>query len=188
VKALTVVATITGTLLLIPGTVGAQEVRDSAAAVVPRLAPSAFPELPGRVRADLASRRYRIPQTYGAGDVHNVINGEFIQPGENDWAVLCSRDDTSRILVFRRGRPDHVDELAARADRIYMQGIGNGKVGFSRMLTVADSAYIHTHASRYGCGFPPQLNHAGINDISLEKASEVWYWYGGRWWQSQGAN
>ncbi len=165
----------------------AQDRWDRANAATPRLLPSAFPELPAAVREGLEARDCRIPQTYGEDEPHNVIEGQFTEPGQFDWAVLCSRNDTSRILVFRGGLADAVDELHPVSDRNYLQVIGNGRIGFSRFLAVADSAYIHKNFERYGGPTPPPLDHEGIADVFLEKASQVWYWYVGRWLQLQGA-
>jgi hypothetical protein len=40
----------------------------------------------------------------------------------------------------------------------------------------------------YGGPKPPPLDHEGISDIFIGKASVVWYWYRDRWLKLQGAD
>ena len=47
-----------------------------------RLVPSAFSDLPGAIKTDLESRGCTIPQTYMESEPHNVIGGNFRQPGQ----------------------------------------------------------------------------------------------------------
>ena len=72
-----------------------------------RLKPDAFPNVPPELRTALENRGCRVPQPYNAaGQKNNVITGRFTSAGQTDWAVLCSREKRSTILVFRGGRPD----------------------------------------------------------------------------------
>src|SRR6266581_8758902 len=63
---------------------------DQADKKIVRLSPSAFPELPGNVVRELQRRGCTIPQEAFTKRHHNVIRGEFAQPGQTDWAILCS--------------------------------------------------------------------------------------------------
>jgi hypothetical protein len=175
-------------LLCVAARAAAQDQWDRANAATRRLPPSEFTELPAIVLEGLEARGCRIPQTYWDNKRHNVIKGQFIEPGQFDWAVLCSRNDTSRILIFRSGLADTPDALREVLDRNYLQSIGNGQIGFSRFLAVVDSTYIQKHAERHPGSSLPPLDHEGINDVFLEKGSLVWYWYGGRWLQLPGAD
>jgi hypothetical protein len=156
--------------------------------VTVRLSPGAFPDVPSAVAAELVRRGCLIPQTYGDRRPHNLISGRFMSSASTDWAVLCSRNRTSSLLVFQAGSPDTVIELAETPDANWLQGIGAGAIGFSRAIGVASPAYILEHYQRYGGPTPPPLEHDGINDAFIEKASVVWYWYGGRWLELQGAD
>jgi hypothetical protein len=154
-----------------------------------RLAPSAFPELPRAVRRELERRGCVIPQAFSNGAPHNIVRGRFTSSGHNDWAVLCSRRQVSSILVFRNGSVASVLELARLRDRDRLQSVGpGGAVGFSRALGVADPKFIKEHHGWYGGPKPPPLDHDGINDMFLGKASVVWYRYAGRWLQLTGAD
>ncbi len=166
----------------------AQDRWTEANAATPRLLPSAFPGLPRAVTQDLDARGCRVPQTHWIETPHNVIKGHFTRPDRLDWAVLCSRNDTSRILVYRAGLADTVDEVAPDADVNYLGFMGGGEVDYYRFLSVADSAQIRGALVRFGGAVPPRLDHDGIDDAFLEKGSVIWYWSSGRWWRLQGAD
>ena len=153
-----------------------------------RLSPSVFVNLPRAIRTDLERRGCTIPQSVTATNPENVIKGRFTSPTQTDWAVLCSRSQTSSILVFRRGSVAAVVEIASEPDVNSLQVIGEGRIGYSRALGVADVSYIRDHYRRYGGPKPPPLNHDGINDIFIEKGSLVWYWDGARWRKLTGAD
>jgi len=153
-----------------------------------RLAPSVFRNLPVVVRTELERRGCTIPQPFAATGPANVISGRFTSRSRTDWAVLCSRDRTSSILVFRGGSTAAVVDIASEPDVNSLQGVGNGAIGYSRALGVADAKYIRDHYDRYDGPKPPPLDHDGINDIFLEKGSAVWYWDGGRWLKLTGAD
>jgi hypothetical protein len=105
-----------------------------------------------------------------------------------DWAVLCSRERTSTILVFRAGSTSDVAELASHRDADFLQLTYAGRPGFSRELSVAEPANIRRHFDAYGGPQLPPLDHDGIDDAFLEKGSVVHYWHEGRWLQLQGAD
>ncbi len=153
-----------------------------------RLSPSAFHQLPAPVRVDLERRGCTVPQTWTATALENVISGHFRSGHDIDWAVLCSVDRVSSILVYWAGQADSVDVLGARPDSDYLQGIGDDRIGFSRGISPVDSAYIQRHFEWYGGPTPPPLDHSGIDDAFSEKGSRVWYWHDGKWLQLAGAD
>ena len=157
---------------------------------VVRLPPEAFDELPVTVKAELASRDCTIPQIQptGSANERNVVRGEFTRSGQIDIAVLCSRKRVSTILVFRGGSTSDIAEIARSSDRIYLQDVGAGRIEFSRLLGVADADFIRERHAVYGGPQPPPLDHEGIADIFVEKASWVWYWYQGRWLELTGSD
>lgn len=163
--------------------------RERARQEMVRLQPSAFHELSTPVRQELERRGCSIPQAFSTRAPHNVIRGRFTTPTQEDVAVLCSKERASSILVFRGGSAASVAELASLQDAGFLQVVGpDGAIGFSRKLAVADPGYIREHHERYGGPEPPALDHDGINDLFVEKASVVWYWDGGRWLQLTGAD
>ncbi|MCZ6760793.1 MAG: hypothetical protein O7D29_10570, partial [Gemmatimonadetes bacterium] len=79
-------------------------------------------------------------------------------------------------------------ELASRPDRGYLQSIGNGQIGFSRQLSTDGRELMLAHYRAYGGPKPPPIDHQGIDDSFLEKASIVLYFHEGKWLQLTGAD
>ena len=150
--------------------------------------PSVFAQLPPTVVRNLTERRCVIPQSYPDSTPHNVVSGQFTTPGRVDIAVLCLRDTTSVILVYRGGVADSVSELAPRPHLQAELSDTSSGFTFSRAVGVADSAFIWSRFEQYGGRRPPTLDHHGINDIFVGKASVVWYWHRGQWLQLQGSD
>ena len=153
-----------------------------------RLPPAAFSGLPGNVVRELQRRGCTIPQTAYTKKPHNVISGEFAKSGQTDWAVLCSVKGVSTILVFWNGSEKNPAEIATMEDRIFLQGISPEKIGYSRELTPVGKDFIVRHYDAYGGTKPPPIDHLGIDDAFLEKASVVWYFYNGKWLKLTGAD
>jgi hypothetical protein len=159
---------------------------DAADSATVRLSPTAFPELPAGIVRALLSRNCRVPQLRGVNEPHNVVSGEFARPGQKDWAVLCSRAGHSTLLVFWGAMADSVAELASAPDLISLQG--DGKIGFSRRISVVGREYILDHYREYGGPKPPPIDHDGIDDAFVGKASVVRYYYKGEWLTLTGAD
>ncbi len=154
-----------------------------------RLPPSSFKELPDEVRDELNRRRCTIPQSYAFKRPHNVISGEFARRGQTDWAVLCSKRGISSILVFWNGSADSVATIAPQKDEYQIvRDFDSGKAVFSRAIDVVGKKYIDVHNAGIGVWVPPKIDHQGINDAFLEKASEVYYFYRGKWLKLPGAD
>jgi hypothetical protein len=182
------------TLMLVQGQVPSPESWAEAERNIKRLPPSAFANLPKPIIAQLEQRGCTIPQASPELDQrlvrrHNVVHGRFSRPGQVDWAVLCSVGGKTSILVFWGGPSRCPSELALGGDGDYLQGWTEGTIVNSRILDVADQAYIAEHYRRYredGAPKPPPLNHQGINDVFGGKASVVHYCYRGEWLRLQG--
>ena len=153
-----------------------------------RLPPDRFSTLPTSIAARLRDLGCTVPQNIGTKEPHNVITGRFISAGNADWAVLCSRNRSSSILVFVNGSPDSMIELEPGPDRQWLQGGAGGTIEFSRAIAVASPRYIVEHYEAFGGPEPPPLEHDGINDIFVEKGSVVLYWHQGQWLHLQGAD
>jgi hypothetical protein len=153
-----------------------------------RLSPSRFPQLPLAIRQELKRRGCTIPQVWGEKKPHNVIKGSFIQQTEVDWAVLCSVNRTSTILIFPNASTNRVIELAQEADINRLQSEGGTKIGYSREISPVGREFIMRHYQAYGGVKPPQINHQGIDDAFVGKASVVLYLYRGKWLELTGAD
>ena len=67
------------------------------------LEPKQVRELPAVIKADLEKRGCKIPKFTKWDARHNVIQGQFLKPGERDWAVLCRQQHKSSILIYPGG-------------------------------------------------------------------------------------
>ncbi len=118
----------------------------------------------------------------------NVIKGEFAKPGQMDWAVLCSVKGVSTILVFWNGSGKNPAAIAPREDSNYIQFLGRGQFGYSRRIGAVGKDFIMRHYDAYGGTKPPPIDHQGVEDVFIEKASVVWYFYQGQWLQLTGTD
>lgn len=153
-----------------------------------RLPPIYFAQLPKDVWSDLNSRACTIPQAYHDPQPHNVISGHFQSPGQIDWAVLCSVDRQSTLLVYLGGSSASVIGLVTTHDKDWLQDNAEENIGFSHSISTIGERYIIDHARWHGGNIPPLISHEGIEDAFIGKGSVVHYWYEGEWLVLQGAD
>jgi hypothetical protein len=166
---------------------------DAADRATVRLSPDRFPQLPGTVRHELRRRRCTIPQASEATEPEGVVTGAFYSINEVDWAVLCSVDRRSSVLVFRGGSTQRVEAVApARPDTDYLQGGGpdtTDTIVFSRAIRTASAEEVLRRAREKGEPPPdPAPIHDSIEDIFAGKGSTIFYWRAGKWVIVGGAN
>ena len=167
---------------------GLQRALETADRQVVRLSPAAFPELPKNLIAELQKRGCSIPQVPMMKGPQNVIRGEFAKPGQTDWAVLCSVGRSSSILIFWNASEVNPARIAETKDSDRLQSEEGGKMVYSRAITPVGKTYITQHYKAYGGVPPPPIDHQGVNDAFVGKASVVNYFYRGKWLQLTGAD
>jgi hypothetical protein len=153
-----------------------------------RLSPEAFPALPHSLRTELERRGCTIPQVPMIEGRQNVIHGEFSKPGQTDWAVLCSVRGVSSILIFWNSSALHPAVIEKQDDQDRLQSWTDGKMVYSRAITPVGKKYIMDHYNAYGGEKPPPIDHQGIDDAFVGKASVVLYFYNGKWLHLSGAD
>jgi hypothetical protein len=159
-----------------------------ADAAIVRFDPSAFPELPPPIRDGLNRRSCTVPQPADER-TRNVVSGRLITPGRVDWAVLCSRERQSVILVFNGTSAARIAELDAEPDLNYLQVVdGAGTISYSRVLAVATPKVVRQRARNDGRHQLRQIDRDGIEDAFVGKSSQIWYWSGRRWLRLVGAD
>jgi hypothetical protein len=139
------------------------------------ISPDSFPELPKPVRDSLASRHCQ--------------TGAFTAKGAMEWAVLCSVHDTSQILILNAKNGTAVDSMNKSGDSGWIQGNGNNTWLFSRMIAVVSMSELNVvpadttseDAVYYGATLPKPIDHDGIDEAFLDKASTTFYFAQGRW-------
>jgi len=153
-------------------------------ASIRRLAPASFPELPAGVRGDLARRGCLVPQVSGTDTPTNVIRGAFTAAKVSEWAIMCSVHDTSQVLIYRVSPPGDarvVDSLLRSPDLAWMQGIGDNKWGFSRLLRTLPRKTIRAwRRDADGHAIPQPIDHDAIEQAFEGKAADAFYYVGGR--------
>ncbi len=162
------------------------------------ISPAAFSRLPKNIVKNLQARRCKIPQIiyprpghYWNPGRHNVIRGRFAKPDQYDLAVFCLRDGSSSILVFWGGSTTSVAEIEKQPDVMwshFKDGVGD----YGRAIFSADKTTILRYHKDYhqpGIDPPlPPIDHDGIEDAYLEKASMIHYYYRGKWLALHGAD
>jgi len=159
-----------------------------ATSKIRRLPVEAFPELPPAVAGVLRARNCRAPQPSASGVPRNVIRGEFFAKGEAGWAVLCSVNNSTALLAFRNDRDSSPQTVITSDDQNYLEGLDGDNLGYSREITAAGRDFIMRHYRAGGGPEPPPIDHQGIDDAFLEKASVTWYFHDGKWLQLSGAD
>ncbi len=161
---------------------------DEAQRHIVRLRPADFKKLPRNLIQELERRKCTIPQEAESKPGNNVIRGEFERPSQTDWAILCSVDGYSSILVFWRGTEEKPAEIARAEDRKFLQELGGEKIGFSRKINAVGKDFIIRQHRTFGGRKPPPIDHQGIDDAFVGKASTTHYYYKGKWYQLTGAD
>ena len=143
------------------------------------LLPTAFPELPKNIVADLQRRHCKIPQLLHEKKV-NVIKGEFAKPGQTDWAALCEVGHTTTILVYWNGSEINPARIAQQDDAGRYEITEKGKENI-QVISPVGRREIMTHYSHSPGPKPPPIDHQGIDDALAGKASSIHYFYNGKW-------
>ena len=157
-----------------------------------RVHPSVFKKLPKTVVEELVQRECTIPQLGEIGrkaprKLSNVISGEFQKPGQVDWAVVCSIDGKSAILVFWKGSAEEVDTIgkfSPDTNSIYPVLARDNKTGYRyydsySYILPADKEDIESDFN-WPEGPQPPIDHQGI-EKDIGKVSKIFYWYEGKW-------
>jgi hypothetical protein len=148
--------------------------------------------LPENIHATVAQRGCRPPRRSDA-DAFAVARGFFFAAprrgrGPNDWAVLCVRDDSAEILVFRDGksRPESLPQWA-RPSRVPDDsgGVQLCEGAISRLTRPLLGSIVRSGmlADR-GSLSPTERRaptHDGIVDGDCEGVAVIHYWTGSRW-------
>jgi len=162
-----------------------------AARQIRRFSPMSFPELPKPFVAELERLGCTVPQS-DYGEVRgrtNVIQGSFGAAGQRDWAVLCSRGGESVIFLYWGGRAQCPRELRPALDAGYLQGLGGGRIGFSRGISKTTSYHEYPDESdTSSVDRDVQLDHDAIDDAFEGKASSVYFCRNGTWIEFPGAD
>ncbi len=152
---------------------------------ITRLSPGAFWNLSRDAVVALEVEGCTVPQAWGENEPHNVIVGWFGAPGQDDWAVLCSKEENSSIVVMWGGPVSCPTPIAPPlADQSFLQGVGLDGILFSRGI-----ASIRLDPRYWAYPQSPlldSLTHDAISDTFYEKGATAYYCEGGVWLEFNG--
>lgn len=100
--------------------------------VLSYLQPSALEGVPESIRDELHRAGCLIPTLQWGRQ--NVVRGRFAAPGQEDWAVLCSRDGVSEIRLFWGGDARCPQPVAPSPDRHWLQDRGDSTAVLGRTV------------------------------------------------------
>jgi hypothetical protein len=110
-------------------------------------------------------------------------------PREKPVGRCCARSITRRrCWRFATNRDTNPDTVITSDDQDYLQGLDGDNPGYSREIAAADRDLIMGHYRAYGGPEPPPIDHQGIDDAFLGKASVTWYFHNSKWLRLQGAD
>ncbi|MBE2245615.1 MAG: hypothetical protein IAE67_00005 [Candidatus Competibacteraceae bacterium] len=147
--------------------------------------PQYLSNLPAGVRAKLIELKCLIPKSLNGST--NVISGRFVNSSEISWAVVCSREAQSSILVFKENTGNKYDELG-RWNEDHWLVTDRNKSFYRREISSVDKSYIMEHYQSYGGQSPPKIKYEAINDGYLEMSSTVYYFNENQWLKLTGAD
>ena len=177
---------VTIALLIITHTATADK-WDNAEKAIKHLSPTIYKGLPEGFIRKLKQRGCTIPQSFVTTAAHNIISGEFAKKGQQDWAILCSLNHSSTILIFWGGASSCQSEFNVSKDRDWLQETANG-IAYSRAISVVGKAFIQSHFEAYGGETPPPIEHSAIDEAFIEKSSTVHYCHNGKWLRLTGSD
>ena len=160
-------------------------VASSDSGMVIRFPLDSFPDLPANVRSQLHQLGCVVPQSYGETP-NNIVRGRFAAQNQEDWAALCSSNDSSSIVVVWGGDVRCPGSIERMADATFMQDLGRGRLELSRLIGVASPQTIQRFANEFDGPRTPSLDHDGIEDAFIEKGSTILFCHEGAWVNLQG--
>jgi hypothetical protein len=153
------------------------------------LEPDQFPEAPPELRQALTELGCGIPQVLDPPESvqtelyqDNLVSGHFKSTGELHWAVLCSRNKETTLLLF-----DSLGRLEETLDGPREDDEGS----FLWYVDATDREHIlEDHASFGGKDTPepPPIFLEGLEDGLAGKASSIRYWHDCQWIELQGGD
>lgn len=146
---------------------------------VVRIKPSEYtpspncPTMPENIVKYLEEMNCLLPQpSYKKDSRGGAFQIQFAAPGQNDWAVLCSRNGSSSILIFWKSSTEKVSEFAKYPDKDF---IGAGGY-FRRMGKSTEKSLTENNVRLYG-NIIPELNLWGIDEVTPKRKRIIYYMY-----------
>ena len=123
--------------------------------------------------ATLQARRCEIPQAGNGTGGTNVIRGAFTAKDKVEWAILCSLNDSSQLLILSAETGAVVDSAAHPADADWIKRTVSDTWTYSQVIAVAPVDFL----TNYPGPFPTPIDHDGIG-----RQQDILYSSHGRWY------
>jgi hypothetical protein len=149
------------------------------------LPPASFPQLPAAVRRTLDERQCMIPQTFQAHTPENVVRGEFQRAGSSDWALLCSQNGSTTLLVFFAGAAQPIEFVTHKDTDLSEVYDLTGVRGFAWSIDTAHPLEIKAEPRNRQSG---PFDHDGIADAYLGHSAAIHYFRDGKWLSLEGGD
>jgi hypothetical protein len=172
-------------LIVLASPVEAWRIGKAQETEVKRLSPRDFKVLPSKAIKELEALGCSVPQSAASDEdstPHNVISGSFAQKGQTDWAVLCSTNGASSIVVLWGGPAKCEFRLPSGSDKAFL-GSGNSIYGLSylrRIESVTSKKHISLRLKMDRKVKLPLIDHAAISDEYNDEL--IHYCSRGKWW------
>ncbi len=130
------------------------------------------PKMPLHIVEYLEKSGCLIPQADYKKNNHNAFQIQFSKAGQNDWAVLCSKNGFSSIWIFWNSSIHNVSQFANYRDKDFVDANGYfrgiGKDTFKPLTK--------ENLKRYG-EIIPQINTWGIDEQISNRKGVIYYIY-----------
>lgn len=132
-----------------------------------------------------ALRGCRVPQAWDTSTPHNVITGSFAQPGQIDWAIVCTEGGRSAIRVVWGGRKRCPQETELASNANLVKTLTPDQVGYLQRIEVADTPAVSLVNKRYGQLIPLPILAQGIRQTLVGQTQNIHYCHEGKWYRLQ---
>jgi hypothetical protein len=130
---------IVSSLLASPAVLSAQGGTDTLPILIRRIDASTAAHLPLWLRAALGARKCLIPQMHSDERLNNIHRGHFVDSVTESYALLCSRNGESSVVILTKDSSLTPPPILVRADTsflVLMEGGGRGRRWeFARFLS-----------------------------------------------------
>ena len=153
-----------------------------------RVAPEAYKSAPQAIRAALERRHCELPETqHWDNTTLNIVSGHFAGPGAKDWAAICILPDgTTRALIFWSKPVQAPCPAEIHHGWALESKFKSGEAG-SLYLLRQSPKQILIYRKFFGDPSSNPVTHDGV-EVGGEQASLIYYCYGGKWLELQGAD
>ncbi|MET0753536.1 MAG: hypothetical protein ABWZ66_09190, partial [Pyrinomonadaceae bacterium] len=131
------------------------------------------PKMPANIVKYLEDMNCLLPQpSYKKDSRAGAFQIQFANPGQNDWAVLCSRGGVSSILVFWHSLTTNVSEFAKYPDKDFVDAAGFFRAIGKTARKPSNKYNINTYGDIF-----PELNLWGIDEQKPNRKQIIYYIY-----------